>query len=67
MKDTNLATVKEVRASTSLRGLQNLDLPKILTGATHVFHLAGQAGVRKKREAISTSIAGTTFTRPSAC
>ena len=27
--------------------LQDADLPRLLDGATHVFHLAAQAGVRK--------------------
>ena len=48
LKDANLATVKHRPGFTFVEGaLQDLDLAKILTGATHVFHLAGQAGVRK--------------------
>ena len=48
LKDGNLATVKDRQGFTFIEGaLQDLDLGKILTGATHVFHLAGQAGVRK--------------------
>jgi nucleoside-diphosphate-sugar epimerase len=48
LKDANLATVKDRKGFTFVEGaLQDLDLQKILTGATHVFHLAGQAGVRK--------------------
>jgi nucleoside-diphosphate-sugar epimerase len=48
LKDANLATVKDRQGFTFVEGaLQDLDLGKILTGATHVFHLAGQAGVRK--------------------
>jgi UDP-glucose 4-epimerase len=48
LKDANLATVKGRQGFSFVEGaLQDLDLAKILTGATHVFHLAGQAGVRK--------------------
>ncbi len=48
LKDANLATVKGRQGFSFVEGaLQDLDLGKILTGATHVFHLAGQAGVRK--------------------
>jgi UDP-glucose 4-epimerase len=48
LKDANLATVKNRPGFTFIEGaLQDLDLTKILAGATHVFHLAGQAGVRK--------------------
>ena len=48
LKDANLATVKDRQGFTFVEGaLQDLDLAQILTGATHVFHLAGQAGVRK--------------------
>ncbi len=48
LKDANLATVKDREGFRFVEGaLQDLDLSKILTGATHVFHLAGQAGVRK--------------------
>src|SRR5687767_21920 len=48
LKDANLATVKGRSGFSFVEGaLQDLDLARILTGATHVFHLAGQAGVRK--------------------
>jgi nucleoside-diphosphate-sugar epimerase len=48
LKDANLATVKDRQGFTFVEGaLQDLDLGEILTGATHVFHLADQAGVRK--------------------
>jgi nucleoside-diphosphate-sugar epimerase len=48
LKDGNLATVKDRPGFSFVEGaLQDLDLSKLLTGATHVFHLAGQAGVRK--------------------
>ena len=48
LKDANLATVKGRPGFSFVEGaLQDLDLARILTGATHVFHLAGQAGVRK--------------------
>jgi nucleoside-diphosphate-sugar epimerase len=48
LKDANLATVKNRPGFSFVEGaLQDLDLGSILTGATHVFHLAGQAGVRK--------------------
>jgi UDP-glucose 4-epimerase len=48
IKEANLATVRDrpgfrfVEAS-----IQQADLPALLDGATHVFHLAAQAGVRK--------------------
>ena len=48
LKEVNLGTVKArpgfnfVEAS-----LQDVDLTALLAGVTHVFHLAGQAGVRK--------------------
>ena len=48
LKDANLATVKGRPGFSFVEGaLQDVDLARILTGATHVFHLAGQAGVRK--------------------
>ena len=48
LKDANLATVKDRQRFSFVEGaLQDVDLEKILAGATHVFHLAGQAGVRK--------------------
>jgi nucleoside-diphosphate-sugar epimerase len=48
LKDANLDTVKDRQGFSFVEGaLQDLDLAKLLTGATHVFHLAGQAGVRK--------------------
>jgi UDP-glucose 4-epimerase len=48
LKEANLATMKGRPGFSFVEGaLQELDLATILTGATHVFHLAGQAGVRK--------------------
>jgi UDP-glucose 4-epimerase len=48
LKEANLAIVKSRQGFSFVEAaLQDLDLAKILTGATHVFHLAGQAGVRK--------------------
>jgi nucleoside-diphosphate-sugar epimerase len=48
LKEANLAIVKERRGFSFIEGaLQDLDLKAALAGATHVFHLAGQAGVRK--------------------
>ena len=48
LKDENLATLKGQADFTFVEGaLQDVDLPALLAGATHVFHLAGQAGVRK--------------------
>jgi nucleoside-diphosphate-sugar epimerase len=48
LKDANLATVKDRPGFSFVEGaLQDLALSTLLTGATHVFHLAGQAGVRK--------------------
>ena len=39
---------RDARASgSSRRGIQDADLPRVLDGVTHVFHLAAQAGVRK--------------------
>ena len=48
LKDANLATVKESPGFTFVEAaLQEVDLEPLLSGVTHVFHLAGQAGVRK--------------------
>jgi UDP-glucose 4-epimerase len=48
LKEANLATVKDRQGFSFVEGtLQELDLHAMLSGATHVFHLAGQAGVRK--------------------
>ena len=47
-KEANLATVKDRRGFTFVKGaLQEMDLKPVLAGVTHVFHLAAQAGVRK--------------------
>jgi UDP-glucose 4-epimerase len=48
LKEANLATVKG-RAGFNFveRAIQETDLKPLLTGITHVFHLAAQAGVRK--------------------
>lgn len=48
VKEANLDTVKG-RPGFTFReaALQDLDLKSLLSGMTHVFHLAGQAGVRK--------------------
>ncbi len=48
LKEANLATLKDHPGFTFIEGaLQDLDLAAVLAGTTHVFHLAGQAGVRK--------------------
>ena len=48
LKEANLATVKGRPGFTFKEAaLQDADLKDLLTGVTHVFHLAGQAGVRK--------------------
>jgi nucleoside-diphosphate-sugar epimerase len=48
LKEANLATVKHRSGFTFVEAaLQDVDLPVLLQGVTHVFHLAGQAGVRK--------------------
>jgi nucleoside-diphosphate-sugar epimerase len=48
LKEANLAAVKGRPGFSFVEGaLQDLDLGAILMGATHVFHLAGQPGVRK--------------------
>lgn len=48
LKEANLATVQGRRGFTFLEGaLQDVDLKALLAGVTHVFHLAGQPGVRK--------------------
>ena len=48
LKEANLNTVRE-RPGFSFKEttLQDVDLTSLLSGVTHVFHLAGQAGVRK--------------------
>jgi nucleoside-diphosphate-sugar epimerase len=48
LKEANLATLT-ARPGFSFReaALQDVDLKALLAGVTHVFHLAGQAGVRK--------------------
>ena len=48
IKETNLATLKgRPGFSFTEATLQDADLEPIVAGVTHVFHLAGQAGVRK--------------------
>jgi nucleoside-diphosphate-sugar epimerase len=48
LKEANLATVKDRPGFTFVEGtVQDIDLAPLLQGVTHVFHLAGQAGVRK--------------------
>jgi nucleoside-diphosphate-sugar epimerase len=48
LKDENLATLKGLAGFTFVEGsIQDTDLQRLLAGVTHVFHLAGQAGVRK--------------------
>ena len=48
LKEANLATLKGRSGFTFVEAvLQDTDLAPLLTGATHVFHLAAQAGVRK--------------------
>ena len=48
LKEANLATVKDRPGFTFVEAtLQDIDLKSLLAGATHVFHLAAQAGVRK--------------------
>ena len=48
LKEANLANVKGRSGFTFVEAaLQDIDLAPLLAGATHVFHLAAQAGVRK--------------------
>ena len=48
VKEANLGTVKSRPGFSFVEAaLQDVDLTALLTGITHVFHLAGQAGVRK--------------------
>lgn len=48
LKEANLAALKGRPGFTFIEAaLQDIDLLPALTGATHVFHLAAQAGVRK--------------------
>ena len=48
VKESNLAAVKGRSGFTFIEAaLQDIDLTGLVAGATHVFHLAGQAGVRK--------------------
>jgi nucleoside-diphosphate-sugar epimerase len=48
LKDANLATLRDRAGFTFLEAaLQEIDLAPHVAGATHVFHLAAQAGVRK--------------------
>lgn len=48
IKDRNLAPLLKTPGFTFVEdALQTADLPAILDGVTHVFHLAAQAGVRK--------------------
>ena len=48
LKEANLAIIKGRPGFTIVEeALQRVDLTKLLDGVTHVFHLAGQPGVRK--------------------
>ena len=48
LKEANLATLAgRPRFRFEEAALQTVDLPRLLDGVTHVFHLAAQAGVRK--------------------
>jgi nucleoside-diphosphate-sugar epimerase len=48
VKEANLGTVKGRPGFSFVEAaLQDVDLTALLTGVTHIFHLAGQAGVRK--------------------
>jgi UDP-glucose 4-epimerase len=48
LKEANLATVNDRPGFAFVEAaLQDIDLEPLLAGATHVFHLAAQAGVRK--------------------
>ena len=48
IKEANLGTVKGRPGFSFVEAaLQDVDLTALLAGVTHVFHLAGQAGVRK--------------------
>ncbi len=48
IKEVNLGTIKGRPGFNFVEAaLQDVDLTALLTGVTHVFHLAGQAGVRK--------------------
>lgn len=48
VKDSNLAAVKNRSGFTFVESsLQSADLPSLVRRATHIFHLAAQAGVRK--------------------
>ena len=48
LKDANLGTLQGRVGFQFVEGaLQDMDLAPVLSGATHVFHLAAQAGVRK--------------------
>ena len=48
LKEKNLAALKGRKGFTFIEGdLREVDLPQILDGVTHVFHLAAQAGVRR--------------------
>jgi len=48
LKDANLATLQGRPGFTFIEGaLEEIDLRLALAGATHIFHLAAQAGVRK--------------------
>src|SRR5215510_5759842 len=48
VKEANLAGLKARRGFSFIeRALQDAELPALVADKTHVFHLAGQAGVRK--------------------
>lgn len=48
LKEANIAALKDQPGFTFVEGsIQGVDLKPLLSGVTHVFHLAAQAGVRK--------------------
>jgi nucleoside-diphosphate-sugar epimerase len=48
LKEANLAPLRARQGFSFVEArLQDVDLPRLLDGVTHVFHLAAQAGVRK--------------------
>lgn len=48
VKEMNLAALKAQRGFTFIEtSIHDADLPRLLRGVTHVFHLAAQAGVRR--------------------
>ncbi len=67
LKERNLGgPARPRRATSSSRGdLRDADLPALLDGVTHVFHLAAQAGVRRAGDRSSASTPRSTSTRRS--